>query len=400
MRHAAASLRLARTVTSWLTGLRGAARGFGYRLDDALDRGLERLAERVAAARLGQVQLCREHLLGRACHCPPGLRRHFVHSEGLREGCDLVVDFGSNVEHPRRQQIPLPLLQGLGDWVRPGDSIHVKADLLPWFVNVGLQRIKAPFVLVTGDSDVGLVQRYAGILESSTVSHWFAQNCDVPYRHPKLTRLPIGLDNPIYTKLIKRLGFALHVALRKAPWDPTLSRNDMGDQALLQRIAAARCIAVADKPARVLCTFQHNSKLSPNAMAIPARASAMEHLLGNASCWFPPGRLRQVDYWAAHSAFAFEAAPRGNGLDCFRVWECLILGTIPIVQRSTLDPLFEDESFPVALVDDYDEVTPKRLDAWQRELQGRFDDGLLTRLTNDYWLAKIAQAKAAAASQA
>jgi hypothetical protein len=364
-----------------------------YRLEGAFDQAVERAAERAARLRLASVRIDREYLRGHGCHCPAGLPRHFVHSEGLREACDLVVDFGSNVESALRRQVPLELLAHLPSLVRPGDAIHVKADLLPWFVKAALPRLPSPFVLVTGDSDAAVVRQFEWLLEDARVDHWFAQNCDVPYRHPRLTRVPIGLDNPVYTKFIKRLGFALHMALRRSAWDPSLSRNDIGDQARLQDVAAG-LPAFEARPLRALCTFQNNSKLVPNAAHIPDRLDAMRQLRDNPSCWFPARRLPQAACWAAHADFAFEVAPHGNGLDSFRLWEALILQTIPIVRRSTLDPLFEDEAFPVALVDSYAEVCPDNLVRWADELKPRFGAGLLDRLSNAYWVNKIRAAKA------
>jgi hypothetical protein len=90
-----------------------------------------------------------------------------------------------------------------------------------------------------------------------------------------------------------------------------------------------------------------------------------------------------------HGDFAFEISPRGKGLDCFRTWECLVLGTIPIVKSSTLDPLFVDEKFPVAVVQSFAEVTPANLARWRDELAPLFTAEMLQRLTNDYWLDRI-----------
>src|SRR5262249_31408487 len=90
--------------------------------------------------------------------------------------------------------------------------------------------------------------------------------------------------------------------------------------------------------------------------------------------------------------YAFEVCPHGNGLDCFRTWECLFLETIPIVRTSPLDQLYQDEGFPVVIVESYREITAERLQTWQAERQELFTSDMLTRLTNDYWLGKIRQA--------
>ncbi len=90
-----------------------------------------------------------------------------------------------------------------------------------------------------------------------------------------------------------------------------------------------------------------------------------------------------------HADFAFEVSPRGKGLDCFRTWESLFLGTIPIVKTSTLDPLYLDEGFPVVIVELYREVTAKNLSRWRDCFADKFTPDMIERLTNDYWLGRI-----------
>jgi hypothetical protein len=58
--------------------------------------------------------------------------------------------------------------------------------------------------------------------------------------------------------------------------------------------------------------------------------------------------------------YTFVISPHGNGLDCHRTWEALVLGCIPIVKSSGLDPLFE--GLPVWIVSQWDEVTRESMD--------------------------------------
>ncbi|CAM4798308.1 unnamed protein product [Rotaria magnacalcarata] len=51
----------------------------------------------------------------------------------------------------------------------------------------------------------------------------------------------------------------------------------------------------------------------------------------------------------------FVASPPGNGLDCHRTWEAILMGAVPIVMRSRVDPLFEHEN--VLIIDDWNKVT-------------------------------------------
>jgi hypothetical protein len=331
----------------------------------------------------------KNQLRGRACHCPSDMPLHLVHSEGLREGADVVIDFGSNVRCPGRMQIPVGELKKIASEIGEGDIVHVKSDLFPEFVQHLLPNIASPIILVTGDSDYGPVKRFVHLLDDPKILHWFAQNCDVPFRHAKLTRIPIGIDNPFYTKLEKRIGFLIEMLLGKTSFDPKLNLNDMGDQRLMQQISAKISSDVSSKPLRALCTFHKNQKLAPNFDKISERLQAYELLKDNPDCYFVRRRLHQTEYWMMHADFAFEISPRGKGLDCFRTWECLMLNTIPIVKSSTLDPLFIDEDFPVAVVESYQEITRENLLRWRDCLSPKFTPQMVERLTNEYWLNRI-----------
>jgi hypothetical protein len=334
-------------------------------------------------------------LRGRTCHCDPNLPVHLMHSEGLREACDFVVDFGTNVRSPDRAAWPVAKLAQAARSLPRGAPVYVKTNCLWLFVQKVLPNVREPIVLVTGDSDLSPVLEFSSLLDDRRVGHWFAQNCDRPGRHPRLTRIPIGIDNPIFTKVEKRLGFMLTVALGRSPFDPTFRRNDMGDQRALQRVRAT-LPPHRDRPARVLCTFHQNQKLvRPDLGGLPDRAAAFSVLSGRACCHFPGRRLPQEECWRTHGEFAFEASPQGNGLDCFRTWEALFLGTIPIVRKSTLDPLFEDQALPVVTVDSWDEVTPANLERWRAAFSGLFGPGLDEKLSLPWWISRLRQAAAA-----
>jgi hypothetical protein len=75
------------------------------------------------------------------------------------------------------------------------------------------------------------------------------------------------------------------------------------------------------------------------------------------------------------------ASPRGNGEDCHRTWEALVLGCIPIVKSSPLDPLYDD--LPVLIVKDWKDITEDMLKN-TIELFSK-QDFKMEKLTLDYW---------------
>ena len=74
-------------------------------------------------------------------------------------------------------------------------------------------------------------------------------------------------------------------------------------------------------------------------------------------------------YYRELASFHFCLSPRGSGLDTFRTWEALAVGTIPIVKRSgPFDAIFD--ALPVLVVDRWSDVTlallQRTLDDWRR----------------------------------
>lgn len=69
----------------------------------------------------------------------------------------------------------------------------------------------------------------------------------------------------------------------------------------------------------------------------------------------------------------FVVSPRGNGIDCFRTWESIYLGAIPIVRDGDLAKSLSDE-LPIWVVSDWEELLMKSdddLEQIYRELSTR-----------------------------
>jgi hypothetical protein len=160
--------------------------------------------------------------------------------------------------------------------------------------------------------------------------------------------------------------------------------NDTGDQRRFNRAAAEARATIGRKPLAVLCTFHKNHRIAPDISGIPDRVAAAAALRDKGHCHFVTRRIPQEACWRMHRDFAFEASPQGNGMDCFRTWEALALGTVPIVRTSPLDRLYRAHDLPVAIVGDWSEVTPQRLVEWAEELVPRLEPAR-HKLSAAYW---------------
>lgn len=87
----------------------------------------------------------------------------------------------------------------------------------------------------------------------------------------------------------------------------------------------------------------------------------------------------------------FVLCPSGLGFDTYRLWEVLLLGSIPIVETNPgLDRTYA--SLPVLVVRSFDQVTPELLHRSYDCFVKHAHDFKFTHLREDYWLGLIQKA--------
>ena len=86
---------------------------------------------------------------------------------------------------------------------------------------------------------------------------------------------------------------------------------------------------------------------------------------------------------------AFALCPEGNGIDCYRILECLYSGCIPVLKKKTAYSYLED--LPHVFIDDWGDITfdflKSQLDKVQ-ELTYNFD-----KIKLSYWKSLIEQTR-------
>lgn len=237
-----------------------------------------------------------------------------------------------------------------------------------FFYNV-LPHIKEPFTLVSGDSDDAMpydklsYSEFQTMVHDSRVCHWFCQNLLVS--HPKMTHLPIGID---YHTLENHIG--IH-----HPWGIGASVEDQE--------SALRAIASAGKPyherIRRCYSNWHHSVFGIGDRGDRQEAVAM---IPRELMMYDGAFRTRTDSWTLQTNYAFVVSPRGGGYDCHRTWEALVLGCIPIVKRSGLDPVYD--GLPVLIVDKWSDITEKLLEATIEDFRNRQFN--MEKLSMSSWL--------------
>lgn len=294
----------------------------------------------------------------------------FVSATVLRDGCDVIW----------REKSPEPPDELFGD-LPEGTVVFVNLLHLERFLRDVLPQIKQPVVLVTGCDDKSpSVEGYEQLYQHPMLIHSFVQNCDFPLpENGRVTVCPIGLN---YHKL-----------------DPSSDNQsrDMGlpsrpgNQQLTMKAIRDEIPALKERPLSVYANFHLNMDTflrHPRAkLRMRARTEALEVLRQQSCVFFEDKQRPRNVVWKRYRNHTFEASPRGNGLDCHRTWEAVILKTVPIVKRSPIDSVYD--GLPVAFVDDWREVTPERLAEWVEEFAPAFEGELPRQLYSNYWLEKF-----------
>jgi hypothetical protein len=233
-------------------------------------------------------------------------------------------------------------------------SLYICSSALQFFVGKALHTITRPFVLICGDCDEDFPEQCLStttlnhLLNNQYLIHIFAQNCRI--NHDRITRIPIGLD--------------FHTIRNK--------EQPINQEEILIKIAESSK-PFQNRNTRIYSSFHF-------ALNYKSREEAFERLDKNL-VFYEPKKVDRYDSWNRQTEYAFVASPRGNGEDCHRTWEALVLGCIPIVKSSPLDPLYDD--LPVLIVKDWKDITEDMLKN-TIELFSK-QDFKMEKLTLDYW---------------
>ena len=233
------------------------------------------------------------------------------------------------------------------DKVKRGDLIFVRD--VGAFLKTLHPRIKNPYIMITaGEYRDQVQEKFMKALNDPKIVAWFSVHaCEKT--HPKFYQIPLGIfQDKKYFK--PRAELTQHFArLRHAPKKGLLYMN-FGDLRGKKPERADVVELLADQP------FCHKAERKPF-----------------------------LEYMKEMSQYKFSLSPRGYGPDSYRTWEAMLVGSVPVVHTSHLDPLYAD--LPVLIVQDWSEVTEKFLLQKYEEMTHKKYN--IEKLFMDYWIEKI-----------
>jgi hypothetical protein len=214
------------------------------------------------------------------------------------------------------------------------NSVYVCTDALENFSDNFLKNIKKKFNLISGDSDICVDDEFickkaiTEILRNPHLNAWYAQNLNV--KNSKISQLPIGMD---YHTMWEVPGL----------WGLTKQSSIAQERALIDVLASAP--ATFNRFSTAYCNWHF-------AIERGDRKDCFDKIQKE-FCFFESSHLPRMSTWRRQANCIFVISPQGAGMDCHRTWEAMLLGSIPIIKRSTFTEIFSD--LPVIILDDWSE---------------------------------------------
>lgn len=212
-----------------------------------------------------------------------------------------------------------------------------------------------PFSIITHHGDLPVTKKlFNFVLLNTNLKKWYGQN--VEYDHPKITSIPIGLENDCHYRSVGK-------------------RN---------KIYQASKYSFKVKPTKM--AYMNFSFWTRRDERIDVRNTLKNYDFVTDDC---VDMVVQENYsnWIENVLdHQYVICPRGNGVDTHRLWETLYLGRIPIVKKEINTRFYED--LPILFVDSWSDITESLLKNNLENLSS-CNNYNLERLKFSYWKNKI-----------
>lgn len=289
--------------------------------------------------------------------------------------------------------------------IKNQSTVYVISSALPDFIGKVWHTIPRDisFVLVTGAAVTSVPfddkkppkggkllgwtqEEFAHFINDPRISHWFTQNAVA--RHHKLTAIPLGIDY----RWLNRMGSGKGHIPGHA-WGDHMTPQEQESQ-FLGVIKAQKPWRERESAAYADFHFQMDSRGGSGSRQ-HALHSLRQTKYKDSIHWATKRRDR-VDVWKEYGKHKYVVAPVGVGLDSYRVWEALILGSIPIVPRSELADSELYEGLHVKRVIQWSMVdVPGFIESATSSMDNSSQEGepvFNEKLTLEYWLRLIREA--------
>jgi hypothetical protein len=282
----------------------------------------------------------------------------FVSSEGIMRSCDIQIESIDDLSIFINNKNDKKLL-----------TVYVHVNFIKELKKI-IDLIEYDFILVSGSGDYtnptdffNNNDEFLQFINNNKIIKWYSQNCLIS--HHKLIKIPIGLD---YHTLSKTSNY----------WGEQKSQIDQENDLIT---ICNQNVPFWERQLKCYSNFHfvdYSNKFGYTRQYVI-------NTIPRKLVYYEPNKINRINTWINQSKFTFVISPFGNGLDCHRTWEALILGCIVIVKTSPLDCLYVD--LPVLILNEWSDLNEDILNKTVIEFKCKNFD--YNKLKLDYYMYKI-----------
>ncbi len=226
--------------------------------------------------------------------------------------------------------------------VKAGDIVFARAP--GKFLEKIHPSIKNPYILIThGDVNDAFKDSYVPYLTSNKIIAWFGIHPTVTV-HPKFFPIPLGV--------IAR--------------SHSYGKNQEETHKFLSYLKGVK----KDKLVYINFVDPHRKD---RQLCRKMFAGKPFCLVGDRKPW--------LDYMTEMARCKFTLSPKGIGIDCYRTWEALLVGSVPVVKSSQLNTLYRD--LPIVVIDKWEQLNEAFLNQKYKEITSKKYN--IEKLYIEYW---------------
>jgi len=267
-------------------------------------------------------------------------------------------------------------------------------------------------ILHSGSGDASLGHEHIDpILNSRAVFRWIIEENNFAHliNHPKVIQLPVGIcerenvgvvgtelriaisQSTIHRRFLSSniitTGRQLAINDSKKEIRNTLDKGITHDvipkQSTFRKLEESMQNATKWTERKNKILFCYHSEDTPNNVN---RYNYRKFALNNCDfcdvCNTSTGALPHAKLWQAYGQYKFVFSPHGNGFDCGRSWEILLMGAIPLIQYFPGAIGYEQGNLSTILIRDTSDLNQKNMTSW---LDTIHNGNEMHKLSRDYW---------------
>ena len=236
--------------------------------------------------------------------------------------------------------------------VKTNDVVFLKTDLKTIFFENYHPLINSSYILITHNSDFSIEKKDLEYIDEK-ILHWFAAKLNVKSTD-KISAIPYGIENKRYLKngILKNFKNALRNNINK------IDNN------------------------KVLCSF--------NVYSNPLHREPLKEIANKRMDLFDIKNFdNSKEYLLELGSYKFNLCPEGNNFESHRIWEGLILNTIPIVESNIVNKNFENLGVPMIILENFSELKYLQYKDLEIMNEKNKDKNFRIFTSLDYWINTI-----------